>query len=130
MKRVVVVFLVSLVGCAAAPQIAVDPQSITDRGKYESDMRACEQVAQTYDLGGATEKSALAGAAVGGATVAGVAVAVAGAVFAPAIPFIIAGSAAGGGAAAGWSKNKETKARESILARCMTERGYKAYTSN
>jgi hypothetical protein len=61
--------------------------------------------------------------------VAGIATAVAGAVFWPAIPFIIAGSAVGGGAMAGHSKQKESKAREDILASCMTDRGYKAYTA-
>jgi len=121
---------VSVAGCAAGPQIAIDPKSITDTVKYEREMAECKAVAESYNLSSSTGKSAIAGAAVGGVAVAGIATAVAGAVFAPAIPFIIAGSAAGGGIAGGISKNKETAAREKILAECMTERGYKAYTSN
>ena len=78
---------------------------------------------------GVSAAAAAAPAAAGGAAVAGVATAVAGAVFAPAIPFILAGSAAGGALMGGSAKKKETAAREAILAQCMTDRGYKAYTS-
>jgi hypothetical protein len=56
-----------------------------------------------------------------------IATAVAGAVFLPAVPVIVAGGAIGGGAGSGISKSAETQARESILADCLNERGYKAY---
>lgn len=131
MKKIIASMLcVSMIGCAAGPQIAVDPKSIKDSAKYEGDMSECTAVATSYDLGSSTAKSAVAGAAVGGVAVAGIATAIAGAVFLPAIPFIVAGAAAGGGLSGGLSKQKETAAREKILAECMTERGYRAYTSN
>ena len=116
-----------LVGCASAPQIAVDPKTITDMAKYQKDMDECKAVAATYDLSEGAGKNAAIGATAGAVTVAGIATAVAGAVFAPAIPFIVAGGAVGGTAGAGMTKSSETAARESILAECMTERGYKAY---
>ena len=119
--------VLSLVGCASAPQVAIDPKSITDVGKYQKDMDECKSVAASYDLSAGVGKNAAVGAVTGGVAVAGIATAVAGAVFWPAIPFIVAGAAAGGTAGAGMTKGSETSARESILADCMTERGYKAY---
>lgn len=116
-----------LAGCSTTPQIAIDPQSIRDQAEYEGDLKECRAIAEQYDLSAGTAGSTVVGAAAGGVAVAGVATAVAGAVFAPAIPFIIAGSMLGGGAAGGYSKSKETAAREQILAGCMTDRGYRAY---
>ena len=107
----------------------MDPKSIVDTAKYEADKKECVAIAKNYDLSKNAVKNAAVGAAAGGAAVAGVATAVAGAVFAPAIPFILAGSAAGGALMGGSAKKKETAAREAILAQCMTDRGYKAYTS-
>jgi outer membrane lipoprotein SlyB len=124
-----VLALIGLFGCASKPQIAIDPKSITDMAKYQNDMSECNAVAASYDLSEGAGKNAAVGAAAGAATVAGIATAVAGAVFAPAIPFILAGGAVGGTAGAGMTKSSETAAREGILAECMTERGYKAYTS-
>ena len=71
--------------------------------------------------------NAALGATAGAVGVAGIATAVAGAIFAPAIPFIVAGGAMGGGVTGGMTKQKETEARESILAQCLSERGYKAF---
>lgn len=119
--------VLSLVGCASAPQVAIDPKSITDVSKYQKDMDECKSVATSYDLSAGVGKNAAVGAVTGGVAVAGIATAVAGAVFWPAIPFIVAGAAVGGTAGAGMTKGSETSARESILADCMTERGYKAY---
>jgi hypothetical protein len=116
--------------CASGPRIVVDPKSIADSSKYKVDLSECTQIAKTYDLSGNTAANAAVGAAAGGAAVAGVATAVAGAVFLPAIPFIIAGALAGGGALGGHAKQKETKAREAILQQCMTDRGYRAYTTH
>lgn len=129
LKRAVAIIpvIVTLAGCASAPQVAIDPKSITDTAKYQRDMDECKAVASSYDLSEGAGKNAAVGAAAGAATVAGIATAVAGAVFAPAIPFIIAGGAVGGTAGAGLTKTAETSARESVLAECMTERGYKAY---
>ena len=128
MKKIILGSLLTLlVGCASGPQLIVDPQSIVDTAKFEEDKKQCVAIAKSYDLSGKAVKNAAVGAAVGGTVVAGVAVAVAGAVFAPAIPFIAAGAAAGGGLGGGLSKKQEMEARESILAQCMTDRGYKAY---
>lgn len=121
------IILTILVGCASTPQVAVDPKSITDVSKFNKDKDECTAVATSYDLSEKAGKNAAVGAAAGAVTVAGIATAVAGAVFAPAIPFIVAGGAAGGTAGGGLSKQEETKAREKILAECMSERGYKTY---
>lgn len=121
--------LLVLAGCAAEPQVAIDPKSIVDTAKFQADKSECTAIAKNYDLSGNAVKNAAVGAAAGGVAVAGVATAVAGAVFAPAIPFILAGSAAGGAVMGGSAKKKETAAREAILAQCMTDRGYKAYSA-
>lgn len=114
-------------GCASAPQVVIDPKSISNEAKYQRDMDECHSIARTYDLSQSTTKNAVVGGAVGGVAVAGVATAIAGAVFWPAIPFIAAGAAAGGLAGGGITKSGETTAREKILADCLTDRGYKTY---
>ncbi len=121
--------LIALTGCASKPQVAVDPKSITDVQKYNKDKDECTAVAASYDLGEKAGKNAMIGGAAGAVGVAGIATAVAGAVFLPAVPFIVAGGAAGATAGGGMTKMEETKARENILAQCMTERGYKVYAS-
>lgn len=115
-------------GCSTTLNVAVDPSSILDRIKWNSDHEACRQVAETYDLSSDTTKNAVLGVAAGAAGVAGIATAVAGAIFLPAIPFIIAGAVAGGTAGGGLTKSKETSAREKIMAECLTQRGYKAFS--
>lgn len=129
MKKVIsIVPLLISAGCSTTLNVAIDPASIKDRIKYNNDYDTCRQVAQTYDLSGDTTKNALLGAAAGSAAVAGVATAIAGAVFLPAVPFILAGGAAGGMASGGLTKSKETAAREKIMAECMVQRGYKAFS--
>ena len=119
--------LLILSGCASSVTVAVDPGSIKDKAKFDSDYKLCQDVARTYDLSDDTGKNAALGAAAGAVGVAGIATAVAGAVFLPAIPFIIAGGVAGGGLGGGVTKQKENEARENILSSCLTERGYKAF---
>lgn len=68
------------------------------------------------------------GAIVGAATA--VAVAVAGAVFAPAEPFIVAGGLAGGGLWGASSSKEERKARGQIMVQCLNDRGYKFYETS
>ena len=114
-------------GCASSVNVAVDPASIKDRARFNQDYKACQDIAKTYDLSNDTGTNAAMGAAAGAVGVAGIATAIAGAVFAPAIPFIIAGGVAGGGLAGGMTKQKESEARESILSGCLSERGYKAF---
>lgn len=128
MKKILaIVFLVLLSACASTPQVAVDPKSIVDVVKYNKDKDECTAVATSYDLSGKVGANTAVGAVAGGAAVAGIATAVAGAIFWPAIPFIVAGTAVGGGVGGGMSKQEETQAREKILSECMTDRGYKTY---
>ena len=128
MKRLVYyVVILMITACASKPQVAIDPKSIKDVIQYNKDKDECTAVASSYDLGEKTGKNAVIGGAAGAVGVAGIATAVAGAVFLPAIPFIIAGGAAGATAGGGMSKMEETKAREQILAQCMTDRDYKVY---
>jgi len=126
-KILVVLTALALTGCMSSVHVAVDPGSILDKKKFDQDYKLCQTVAKTYDLSVDTGVNAALGATAGATTVAGVATAVSGAIFAPAIPFIIAGGAMGGGAGGSLTKAKESRARENILADCLTERGYKAF---
>lgn len=129
--KVVVGILVTTVlmlnGCASKPQVIVDTSKLVDHEKYRQDLSDCTKLSETYDLSDKTTGNAIVGAAAGGVAVAGIATAIAGAVFAPAIPFIIAGSATGGAVGGGMSQADENKAREKILSECLIDRGYKAY---
>lgn len=116
--------------CASTPQVVIDPRSINSEAKYQKDLNECYSIARSYDLSDSTNRNAVIGATTGGFTVAGVATAVAGSVFLPAVPFIVAGAIAGGTAGGGLTKSGETASRENILADCMTDRGYKAYRPN
>ena len=129
MKKIATIMAAAMVisGCASSVNVAVDPASINDKAKFDQDYKACQDIAKTYDLSNDTGSNAAMGAAAGAVGVAGIATAIAGAVFAPAIPFIIAGGAAGGGLAGGMTKQKESEARENILSGCLSERGYKAF---
>ena len=132
-KRIFVVLfsvLILLSGCASEPRIVVNPNSIPDQKKFEQDQAECIEVARDYELSGEKAGKAVAGAAIGGTAVAGIATAVAGAVFAPAIPFIIAGAVAGGGLWGASVSKEEAKARESILIQCLQSRGYEVYAPN
>jgi hypothetical protein len=77
-------------------------------------------LAKTVDLSSEKATKALAGAAIGAAAVA---------VFAPAIPFMIAGGAAAGGLWGNKVSEEEKRARESILLQCLDVKGYKVYGS-
>lgn len=121
---VAVVF--ALTGCSTQ-SIVVDPKSVKDQATYETDMKECKEIAESYDKTGNVAGSSVAGAVAGGGLAAGVATAVAGAVFAPAIPFIIGGALLFGGGAGGMSKSSETDAREKIVTNCLNDRGYRAY---
>ena len=117
----------TLIACSTTPQVVIDPASIKDVTKYDTDLAQCKAVSEGYDASTATAGSAVigAGAAVGTAALV---LATGGMYLLPAgIAMAGAGGAAVGG---GMSQNKESRAREKIWANCMTERGYKAYTSN
>jgi hypothetical protein len=108
-------------------KVAVDPTSISDRAKYDADLKQCREVAETYDLTGTKVTTGVIAGTAGGVGTAGVALAVAGGIFPPAIPFIVAGALAAGAGGYAWGRGTEREAREKILAACLNERGYKAY---
>ena len=112
-----------LAGCRGEyDPTVVDNSQVSDMKKYNIDLEQCNGLAKTIDLRSKGATKALAGAEAGG-----VATAVAGAVFLPAIPFILAGSALGGGAWGASISAKETKQRNKVFGSCMRDRGYKAY---
>ena len=100
---------------------------VEDMEQYNQDLDQCTQLAITIDLDSEAAIKSLAGAAAGGVAVAGIATAVAGAVFLPALPFIAAGAALGGGALGAGVSAKEKKQRNQIFGNCMRDRGYRAY---
>jgi len=116
-----------LTACSSAPRIAVDPKSIKNQATYDLAYDDCLVIAQTIDLSNEKAVKGVAGAAIGAISVAGIATAVAGAVFAPAIPFIIGGGLVGGGLWGSSASAEEIEAREGVLRQCLTEKGYKVY---
>jgi hypothetical protein len=116
---------VAIVGCAAGPQLVVDPSSISDQKKYMADRKECVELSKNYSAASAKAGGAAVGAAAGLGTAALIA-ATGGLFFLPAGIAV----AAGGGAALGSksAKNTQSRAREKIQAECMNDRGYKAYT--
>jgi len=65
----------------------------------------------------------IGGALLGGGAVAGAVALKFGAVFAPAIPFIVAGGAAGGGLWGASASKQEKAIKDKILKECMIDRG-------
>ncbi len=121
-------FLLSaaLSACASAPQIVIDPQSITDMPKHNADMTECKAISEGYDASGATAGSAALGAGVAVGTVA--AVLATGGLYLL-VPGIVVASGGGAAIGGGIGKSKENSAKERIWADCMNGRGYKAFTS-
>jgi len=124
-----VIGTILLVGCSEEyePTVVVDNSQVSDMKKYNTDLEQCKGLAKTIDLKSEAALKSLAGATAGGMAVAGVATAVAGAVFLPAMPFIVAGSALGGGVMGAGISAKEAKQRNKIFGSCMRDRGYKSY---
>ena len=123
----IITFIVS--SCASTqPAFIVDPSSVTDSKKVVSDREECYEIAKGVDMSDEIAGKAVGGALLGSGAVAGVAALFYGAVFAPAVPFIIAGGAAGGGLWGKSASDKEIKFRNNVLKQCMVERGYKVYT--
>lgn len=131
MGRSVAILFLSFffVACSNQPRIVVNQATVEDQEQYVKDFDLCYDIAKTIDLGDETALKSIAGAAVGGTAVAGVATAVAGAVFAPAIPFIVAGSLAGGGLWGASSSKEERIARERIVTQCLRGKGYEVYSA-
>jgi hypothetical protein len=133
-KQLFVFFLAAIfmvqTGCSSKPRIIVNQSSVSDQELYEKDFNGCYEIAKTFDLNNEKAAKGLAGAAIGGTAVAGIASAVAGAVFAPAIPFIIAGSLAGGGLWGASASKEEKTARENIMVQCLKDKGYEVYSTS
>ena len=121
--------LLFLASCASRePTLIVDPASVKDSDKVVQDREECFQIVANIDMSDEAVAKGVGGALLGGGAVAGAAALAYGAVFAPAIPFIIAGGAAGGGLW-GASATKEEKAiKDRILKECMEDRGYRVYS--
>lgn len=127
-NRILILTSTILLSACSSVHVAVDPKSIADNEKFKIDNTECINIAKTYNLTADTVGNAAIGAVAGGAAVAGVATVVAGAVFWPAIPFIIAGTLAGGSLTGGLTGSKESAAREQILSQCLVSRGYQTFT--
>jgi len=118
-----------LIGCSSnEPRVVTDMSTVKDREKFKYDKEQCTKIAREIDLSDEAAMKSLGGAALGAGAVAGSAALVYGAVFAPAIPFIIGGGLAGGSLWGNSVSEEEETARNSILAQCMTDRGYKVYS--
>jgi len=116
--------------CSKTPEIIIDPNTVTDPVKVVEDKLECTEIADNVNKTGEGMTKTVAGAAIGGVAVAGIATAVAGAVFLPAVPFIIAGGATGGSLWGNSVKEKERKIKEKIIVDCMIDRGYRVYSSS
>ena len=110
------------------PSLIVDPASIKDQEKVVRDREECFQIASNIDMSDEAVAKGVGGALLGGGAVAGAAALAYGAVFAPAIPFIIAGGAAGGGLWGASATKEEKEIKERILKECMEDRGYRVYS--
>jgi len=127
----ILISLVIIVGCASnSPMMVVDPSSVTDEKQVIIDREECYQIALNINMSDEVVAKSIGGAALGSAGVAGLAALAYGAVFAPAIPFIIAGGAAGGSLWGKSASDKEKRYRNNIMRKCMVDRGYKVYTGD
>ena len=125
-----IVIITFFYSCAtSSPMFVVDPNSIENEEQVVIDREECYQLAANIDMGDEVAGKAVGGAVLGSAGVAGVAALAYGAVFAPAIPFIVAGGAAGGTLWGKSASDKEKKFRSNIMQQCMEKRGYTIYTS-
>ena len=123
--KIFIIIILGLSSCASDPKITVDPKSVKDMGKYQTDLKECKDIAMNFENKDAQAKSAALGA--------GAAVATTSAIIATGGLYLLPTGAAlfgGGGAAigSGYSKSKQNEARQKIWAECMNKRGYDAYT--
>ena len=120
--------LLSVSACSStSPKIAVDPSSISDQATYNKGYEFCLSLAKTIDTTDEKMMKTLGGAAIGTAAVAGITTTIAGVVFFPATPFMIAGALAGGGLWGASASKEEQEAREGVLTGCLSDKGYKVY---
>lgn len=127
-SSILILFIV--VACASNPELLIDPASITSQAQLDLDRQACIDIANGLDSTDEVLAKSVGGAAIGAAAVGGVATAVAGAIFAPAIPFIIAGGAAGGGLWGSAASREEKEGKLRVMEQCMSDRGYRVYSPN
>ena len=117
-----------LSGCVSnPPQAPVDLSSITEMEKFKEDKTLCVDNAMEYALTAEAVLSSAMGAVVGGSIVAGIAVIVAGTINPVALPFISLGTFTGAVGGATGVKIEENSVRESILKKCLTDKGYRVY---
>lgn len=121
----VIIFLVS---CATSQSLyVIDPKTIENEAKLKVDEAECFQLAKTIELDDEKASKTVAGIALGAGGAAGAAALAFGAVFPPAIPFIAAAGALGGGLYGASASDKEKAYRTNVLQQCLEERGYKLY---
>ncbi len=129
MKLLFLLLIFILTSCTSRePTLIVDPASVMDKEKVVKDREECFQIAANIDMSDEAIAKGVGGALLGGGAVAGAAALAYGAVFAPAIPFIIAGGAAGGGLWGASATEEEKEIKERILKECMEDRGYRVYS--
>ena len=117
-----------LISCATSQSLyVIDPGTVSEPIKLKIDEEECFELAKTIDLDDEKANKALAGIAIGAGGAAGAAALAFGAVFPPAIPFIAAAGALGGGLYGASASDKEKAYRTNVLQQCLEERGYKLY---
>ena len=130
-NNILAICIVLLISCASSsPQMIIDPASVSDANQLPIDQSECTSIAQQYDLTGEIVAKGIGGGAIGAVAVAGIATAISGGLFAPAIPWILAGGSATGAIWGSSASKNEIVARENILRECMTDRGYRVYSGN
>jgi len=120
-----------LFSCATTePLMVVDPASVKDATQVVVDRDECTAIAANIDMSKEASGKAFAGGLLGAGAVAGTASLVFGAVFAPAIPFILVGGGAAGGLWGSSVTKEEKRVKDKILKECMIDRGYRVYSGN
>jgi len=123
--------LLFLNSCATTePMMVIDPASVKDPIKVVIDRDECTALAANIDMSSEAIGKSFAGGVIGGGVVAGAASLVFGAVFAPAIPFILVGGSAAGGLWGSSVTKEEKRIKDKILKECMIDRGYRVYSAN
>ena len=105
--------------CSNTSEIIVDPSSVTDSVKVVEDRKDCTALADNVDLRSVNSGTSMLIAGTMG---------VAGAVTGLVVPFVIASGVTGG--YMGYSGvKKQRKIQEKIIIDCMTDKGYRVYSS-
>jgi hypothetical protein len=129
MNKYLLLAIVALLVSCGSPRLLVDPASVTDPQKAAKDEKECTAIAANVDKTGEAVAKTASGALVGGGVAAGAAALAFGAVFPPALPFIIGSGVAGGGLWGSSATKEEKEIKERILRECMLDRGYRVYSA-